>query len=113
MSVDSVFQPKGPTVLVGTAAIQVIPPGTGPGGMVSFRIANNVLAVPAATRLGWGDTSAKTSSAAPTGTGANSANSINIAAGAVVTVEFPAYIWLIAAAAASLEVTPGQGSASS
>jgi hypothetical protein len=110
MSIDVTFQPKGPTVLLGTTPAQVVPPGTGPG-IVSFRIANNVLASPAATRLGWGDTSAKTSSAAPTGaTQATSANSINIAAGAVVTLEFPSTIWFVASAAISLEITPGQGS---
>lgn len=113
MSVDAVFQPKGPTVQVGTSAVQVVPPGTGPAGMVSFRIANNILSTPAATRIGWGDTAAKASAAAPTGTGANSANSINIAAGAVITLELPATIWLIASTAASLEVTPGQGTANS
>lgn len=108
MSIDVAFQPKAPTVLLGTTPLQIIAPGTGPGGMISFRIANNVLVTPAATRIGWGDTAAKTSAAAP---GAAPAFSINISAGAVVTLELPATAFLVASAAASLEVTPGQGSA--
>lgn len=110
MSIDTAFQPKGPTVLVGTSAAQVTPPGTGPGGMVSFRCCNTAATI---NRIGWGDTQAKASAAAPTGTTqATSANSINIAIGGTVTLELPATIWLVASAA-SVEVTPGQGSASS
>ena len=110
MSIDTAFQPKYPTVLVGTAAAQAIPAGQGPLGMMSFRCTNTNAA---AIRLGWGDTSAKASSAAPTGTTpATAAFSINIAIGGSVTLELPSSIWFIASAA-SVEVTPGQGSASS
>lgn len=110
MSIDTAFQPKYPTSLVGTSAVQVIPPGQGPLGMVSFRCCNTAATV---NRIGWGDTSAKTSAAAPTGaTSTTVANSINIAIGGSITLELPTSIWLIASAA-SIEVTPGQGSASS
>lgn len=110
MSIDTAFQPKFPTALVGTSAVQVIPPGTGPSGMVSFRCCNTAATV---NRIGWGTTSAGTSAAAPTGAApANTANSINIAIGGSVTLELPASVFLIASAA-SVEVTPGQGSASS
>jgi hypothetical protein len=110
MSIDTAFQPKGQTALVGTSAVQVIPPGTGPLGMVSFRCCNTAATV---NRLGWGDTAAKTSAAAPTGsTQATVANSINIAIGGTVTLELPSSIFLIASAA-SVEVTPGQGATGS
>lgn len=110
MSIDTAFQPKFPTSLVGTSAVQVIPPGQGPLGMVSFRCCNTAATV---NRLGWGDTAAKASAAAPTGaTAATQAFSINIAIGGTVTLELPSSIFLIASAA-SIEVTPGQGSASS
>src|ERR1700757_3155921 len=112
MSVDTVFQPKGPTFGLTNSAAQVIPPGTGPLGMVSFRI----LSVgTSAQRLGWGDTAAKTSSSAPSA-GAT-ANSISIAGGAVLTLELPASIFFISSAAyvagtSGFEITPGQGFAS-
>lgn len=110
MSIDTAFQPKGSTVLLGVSAAQIITPGTGPLGMVSFRCCNTAATV---NRLGWGDTAAKASAAAPTGTTpATAANSINIAIGGTVTLELPSSIFLIASAA-SIEVTPGQGSASS
>lgn len=110
MSIDTAFQPKGPTVLLGVTAAQVFPPGSGPLGMVSYRLCNTAATV---NRVGWGDTATKASAAAPSGTTpATSANSINIAIGGTVTLELPASIWLIALAA-SVEVTPGQGSASS
>src|ERR1700761_6745921 len=113
MSIDTAFQPKAPTILLGTTPVQAIPPGTGPAGMMSFRISNTILGTPAPVRFGWGDTSGKTSSAAPTGaTPATSNFSINIAAGATVTLELPATAWMVAGTAASLEVTPGQGSVS-
>lgn len=110
MSLDNPFQPKGPTVQVGTSAVQAIPQGTGPSGMVSFRIANNILVTPAATRVGWAPTSAGASAAAPTGaTLATAAFSINLAAGQVIVLELPASTFFIASAAASIEITPGQG----
>lgn len=110
MSVDTAFQPKYPTSLVGTGAVQVIPPGTGPSGMMSFRCTNTNAA---AIRLGWATSSAAASSAAPTGaTQATIANSINIAIGGTVTLELPSTTWFIASAA-SVEVTPGQGATSS
>jgi hypothetical protein len=110
MSIDTVFQPKYGTSLVGTSAVQIFPAGTGPLGMVSFRLCNTAATV---NRIGWGTTSAGASAAAPTGaTSTTIANSINIAIGGTVTLELPASIWLIASAA-SVEVTPGQGTASS
>jgi hypothetical protein len=109
MSVDTVFQPKGPTFGLTNTAAQVIPPGTGPGGMVSFRIQ---CVGTAAQRIGWGPTSASTSSSAPAA-GA-SANSISLAGGAVITLELPASTFFISSAAyvagtSGFEVTPGQG----
>lgn len=106
MSIDTAFQPKGPTVLVGTSAVQVFPAGQGPLGMVSYRCCNTAATV---NRLGWGDTAAKASAAAPTGaTLATAAYSINIAIGASITLELPASIFFVASAA-SVEITPGQG----
>lgn len=109
MSIDTAFQPKGQTFGLTNSAAQVIAVGTGPGGMVSFRI----LSVgSSAQRLGWGDTAAKTSSAAPAA-GA-SAQSISVAGGAVITLELPSTTFFISSAAyvagtSGFEITPGQG----
>jgi hypothetical protein len=108
MSIDTAFQPKFPTVVVATAAIQVIPQGTA-SGMLSFRICNLATA---AQRLGWGPTAAGTSATGPSGAGtANATYSINIATGAVITLELPATTFFIGqnAAATGFEITPGQG----
>lgn len=111
MSVDTTFQPKGPTFGLTNSAAQAVPTGTPlyNAGMISFRI----LSVgTSAQRIGWASTSAGASSAAPSA-GA-SAQSISVAGGAVITLELPATTYFISSAAyvagtSGFEVTPGQG----
>lgn len=108
MSVDTVFQQKGPTVLVTNSAIQAISSGTtNLVGMVTFRVVNLSAS---AQRLGWGDTAAKTSSAGPSGAGvANEVNSVLIQGNSVETFEFQSTTFFISSTASGFEMTPGQG----
>lgn len=110
MSIDTAFQPKTQTFGLTNSAVQVIPAGTGPGGMVSFRIYS---VGTSAQRIGWGDTAAKTSSAAPSA-GAF-AQSIAVSGGVAITLELPSTTFFISSAAyvagtSGFEITPGQGS---
>ena len=111
MSVDTVFQPKAPTVNVKNSAIQVLSPGTPLyNSTVSFRIVN--LAATAATqRVGWGPTASSTSAAAPGGSGiANGVYSITLEGNGVITLELPGSTFFIGSDATNgLEITPGQG----
>jgi hypothetical protein len=109
MSVDTVFQPKGPTVLVTNAsAIQAVGSGfTHLTGMVTFRVVNLAAAT---QRLGWGPTAANTASTGPAGAGVtNAVNSVVLESNGVEWFEFPATAFFIASSATGFEMTPGQG----
>lgn len=105
MSVDTVFQPKLPTVLVGTAGIQIIPPGTGPAGMMTFRTVNLIASI---SYLGYGPTAAQAvaNAAAP---GAAGAYTIAMLPSSVETFEFQSTMFFAANIAAAFNMTPGQG----
>src|SRR3974377_159370 len=96
MSIDTVFQPRGPTVLVtNAAAIQAVSTGTtNLLGMISFRIVN---LAGATQRLGWGPSAANTSASGPAGAGvANEVYSILMEPNSVESFEFPALSFFIA-----------------
>ena len=96
----SAFTPTGPTVLVGTSAVQVTPTGA---GNVTYRVRNiNALL----EYLTWGATSSITSQGAPS-SGTPSAATIGMNTGGVEYFTLPAGSYFIASAAASFEITPG------
>ena len=111
MSIDVPFQPKSQTFGLTNAAAQAVATGStlASAGMVSFRIFS---VGTSAQRIGWGDTAAKTSSAAPSA-GAF-AQSMAVAGGVAITLELPASTFFISSAAyvagtSGFEITPGQG----
>jgi hypothetical protein len=105
MSIDTTFAPRGPTVLVGAAAIQVVnAAGNVASGITSFRV-HNVNA--AKQQLGWGTTS--TNAVATAAAAGAPQNVITIEIGGTIYLELPYNTFFIASAAASFEVTPGMG----
>lgn len=108
MSIDTVFQPKGPTVLVTNSAIQVVSAGiVNLTGMMSFRVVNLAAT---AQRLGWSSTATNASASGPAGAGvANEVYSINMLGNSVETFEFPVTAFFIASTSTGFEMTPGQG----
>ncbi len=106
MSVDTVFKPTGPTVLVTNTAIQVITQNA--GGVYMFRVLNLATAI---QRFSWGRTAAAATAlngAAPTATG--TPNTITMLGGTVETFEIPCDSFFIAGSATGFEFSPGQGS---
>jgi hypothetical protein len=110
MSIDTTFQPKTLTTLVGVTATQIggtsAAGGTGQQlGVTSFRI-KNILAT--AQVIGWGQSAA---SAVATPAAANAPqNALTVPAGApAMYLELPWGTFFIANIAAAFEVTGGQG----
>lgn len=100
MSIDTTFKPMGPTVAVGTSAVQVVNvAGNVASGITSFRIVNI------------------TATAASIGYGTSATNALSTIPGFAVTVppngvcylEVPYNTWFIASAATTFQVTPGMG----
>lgn len=102
MSIDTVFKPLGPTVLIGLTAVQVVASGTG-SNYSSIRVRNLGTVVQYFT---WGG--ANVASLTPSA-GVPAANTIGMAAGATETFDIPPALFFIANAAAAFEMTPGQG----
>ena len=101
MAIDATFQPQGPTVLVGTTAVQV--PGAA-GGSTSYRIRNISASV---QYFSWGTASVGAPVAPVAGT--PSANTIGMLGGSVETFCISSNPFLIAGTATGFEVTPGEG----
>lgn len=113
MSVDVVFKPLAPTTLVGVAAIQASPQaGTlQQAGVITFRIRNITVA---AVTFGWGTTAANTVSTPATAAAPQNVITLGGSAtvgvgGVTVYLELPYNTFFISSAAASVEVTPGNG----
>jgi hypothetical protein len=103
MSIDTVFKPLGPTVLVGVTAVQVVASGTG-SNYSSIRVRNTATTTQYFT---WGG-AAVAALGAPTA-GVPSANTIGMAAGATETFDIPPALFFIGNTASAFEMTPGQG----
>lgn len=103
MAVNGPFQPQGSTVLVGTAAVQVL--GTGSNQCSMYRIRCLLSSV---TYFTFGSASNITAQAAPAN-GVPSANTIGMLPGSVETFTLPNSSWFISASAGAFEVTPGEG----
>lgn len=104
MSVDTTFAPRGQTFLIGTGAAQVVTPGNSMSGAVSFRI-HNVNA--AKQTIGWATNAASAVATAPAAGAPQTVMTIEI--GGTIYLELPYNTFFIASAAASFEVTPGNG----
>jgi hypothetical protein len=103
LSVDTVFQPLGPTVLVAaTAAVQVAASGTA-SGFSSIRVRNLSTSV---QYFSWGP-SGVTSLTPSAGTPAPS--TLGMLPTSVETFQIPAAFYFIASSATGFEMTPGQG----
>jgi hypothetical protein len=106
MSVDTVFKPISPTVLVVATAIQPTgPTGAGGGGGYSYRVRNLSANV---QYFAWGPTSAVTVTAPAAGV--PSPNTIGMLGTSVETFEIPQGSYVIASSATGFEFTFGQGS---
>jgi hypothetical protein len=106
MSIDTVFKPTGPTVLIAATATQVASQNA--GGVYMFRVVNLATAL---QRFSWGRTAAAAtalSGAAPTAAG--TPNTISMLGGTVETFEIPCDSFFIASSATGFEFSPGQGS---
>lgn len=106
MSIDTVFQPKLPTVLVVGAGVQVVPSSySGQGSLMSYRVVNLSSTL---QRFGYGPTAAKALAAAvtPTGTGISA---ITMLPSSVAVFEFSTGVFVAADNATGFEFTPGQG----
>jgi hypothetical protein len=106
VSIDTVYKPTGPTVLVTNVATQVATQNA--GGVYMFRV-RNLAAV--AQYFSWGRTAAAATAlggAAPTAAG--TPNTIGMIASSVETFEIPCDSFFIASSATGFEFSPGQGS---
>jgi hypothetical protein len=106
MSVDTVFKPTGPTVLVVNAATSLGTQNT--GGVYMFRVINLSASQ---QRFSWGRTAAAVTAlggAAPVAAG--TPTTITMLANSVETFEIPCDSFAIASSASGFEFTPGQGS---
>lgn len=104
MSIDTTFQPKSPTFLVGATALQVAPDSQ--MGVTTFRV-RLIVAGPA--YLSWGFNNAVTAKGAPAA-GVPVANTLGMTvAGSVMYIEVPGNSWFISSVAAAFEITGGQG----
>jgi hypothetical protein len=103
MSVDTVFKPLGPSVLVGTTAVQIVT-SANPAGVSTFRV-RNTQAVVAYFAYGSASVAAPV---APTA-GGPAYNTIGMLPGSIETFELPAASYFIAAAVGGFEMVPGQG----
>ena len=108
---DSTFTPKGPTVLVSTSVVQVLP--TNPNEQaISYRVRCLVTGY-----LAWGQSEgdALLGPGAPTLTATAptlvtpSVNTIGMAVGGVETLTLPNAAWCVSSVASGFEVTPGEG----
>lgn len=102
MSVDTVFKPLGPTVLVTNTAVQIVQTGTGPG-YSSIRVRNLSAS---AQYFTWGNSAVTSITPAA---GVPAANTIGMLPTSVETFEIPPTQFFIASSATGFEVTPGQG----
>jgi hypothetical protein len=106
MSIDTVFKPTSPTVLVTNTAIQVMTQNA--GGVYMFRVINLSTSI---QRFSWGRTAAAaTALGGATPTAAGAPNTITMLGGTVETFEIPCDSFFIASSATGFEFTPGQGS---
>jgi hypothetical protein len=108
MAYDSAFSPFGATYLVGTSAIQV--KSNNNVYPTSYRIMNLTSAI---VRVAWapqepGDATVTPVATTPTAAGISYVLSIP-ASGVAVFSGIPPNAWFISSAAASLEITPGEG----
>lgn len=103
MSVDTVFSPKLPTVTVVAAGVQIIPTGTGPRGMVSYRVVNLSAT---AQKFGYGATAAE---ALANASASSPVYNIPMIASSVETFEFSSAMFFAADNATGFAFTPGQG----
>jgi len=103
MSVDTVFKPLGPTVLVTNVAVQVTT--ANPDTDLTYRVRNLAAA---AQYFTWGAASTVTSIGAPTA-GVPSANTVGMLPNSVETFEIPSNQYFIASSATGFEMTPGKG----
>jgi hypothetical protein len=107
MSIDTAFKPTAATITVGTAAVQVSQVG-GPGAITTYRV--RCLAATGQTYFSWGPTAAiAAANLATTPPAPTSPGSVGMFPSTVETFELPAGSFVIAAAAAAFEFTPGQG----
>jgi len=106
LSVDTVFQPKLPTILVVAAGVQVVPQGTGQGTTMSFRVFNLSAT---AQRFGYGNTAARALANAVAPTAAPGVQSITMLPNSVETFEFSTSTFFAADNATGFEFSPGQG----
>jgi hypothetical protein len=105
MSIDTVFKPTGPTVLVANTATQVANQNS--GGVYSFRVINLATTV---QRFSWGQTAAAaTALAGGAPVAAGTPNTITMLGSSVETFEIPIAAFFIASSATGFEFTPGQG----
>jgi hypothetical protein len=99
MSIDTTFKPFSPSFAVASGApVQ----SAAPVGVTTFRIVNTTAA--AAARVSWGKTAALTPVPAAPGP-----NSILIQLGGVLYIEVPGDSFFNVSAAATVEITGGQG----
>lgn len=103
MSVDTVFQPKLPTILVVGAGVQIVPQGTGIGTLMVVRVVNLSAT---AQRLGYGSTAAQAlaNAVAPT---AGGKYSLTVSAAGITYFEFSSGMFFAADNGTGFELTPG------
>lgn len=102
------FQPKGPTYLVTTTAVQVSTSDNTPAA--GYRVRN--LSTVSAGYIAWYPpiaVGAPTITSIPPSVLTSAPNTIGIVAGAVEKFVLPPNAWLQASAGAQFEVTPGEG----
>lgn len=108
MAYDSTFTPKGPTVLVTTSAVQVLPTQDGER-CTAYRVrclVSGYLAW-AVSEIAVGATPAITAAAPSAGT--PSPNTVGMLANAVETFTLPQSAWFKSSVVNGFEVTPGEG----
>lgn len=104
MSIDTVFQPRLPTILVVGAGVQVVPQGTGLGTLMVVRVVNLSATI---QRLGYGSTAAQALTNATAPGAAPGKQSLTMAAGGITYFEFSSAIYFAADNATGFEITPG------
>jgi hypothetical protein len=106
LSLDTVFKPTGPTVLIAATATQVASQNA--GGVYMFRVINLATTL---QRFSWARTAAQaTALGGAAATALGTPNTIAMLGGSVETFEIPCDSFVIASTATGFEFTPGQGS---